>query len=67
MKEMDKEALKAILLKQFSSVYCDTCGSEGTEKHCEDCHRKAMNWSMSDMCAESLAEKIIRSVTGGLL
>ena len=49
--------IKEILLKQFSNVYCDTCGN--SEEQCDYCHRKSMLWSLSQNTATELAEKIM--------
>jgi hypothetical protein len=50
-----------ILLKEFTTVYCYTCAYEETEECCDECHRKNMNWSLSEKRALEL-EKMIREV-----
>lgn len=45
------------ICNELSSIYCDTC------KYCDDdcdyCHRKAMEWGISDDEAEVIANKAI--------
>ena len=53
-----KTQIKNILLKNFHSVYCDTCKNINTSE-CDYCHRKAMNWSLSQMEADRIAEDIL--------
>lgn len=54
-----KEEIKELLLNEFDSVYCYGCKGENDDSHCDDCHRKYMNWSMSEEYAEKLANKIV--------
>lgn len=51
-----KEEIINILISEFSSIYCDTCNG----KNCDDCHRKYINWSISNNFAEALAEEILK-------
>lgn len=51
-----KDEIIEILIKNFDSVYCDTCDG----KCCEDCHRKAINWSISNQFAEVIADEILK-------
>jgi len=50
-----KEQIKEILMSNFDSVYCNTCGNED----CDECHRKAMNWGISEKFAEKVANSIL--------
>ena len=52
-----KEEIVKLLMGEFASVYCDNC--VGNEEHCDECHRKAMNWSLSQSGATEVADKII--------
>ena len=56
--EMKEEIIK-ILMENFDSVYCDTCEYEDSSR-CDECHRKSMNWGISENCAEQIADKILR-------
>lgn len=56
---MGKEKIIEILKLYFSSVYCDTCNGELEADKCDYCHRKNMNWAISDGCAEEIASKIL--------
>ena len=69
---MRKEKIVEILKENFQSVYCGTCESEGDKldedgiSRCDDCHRKAMNWGISDDACSNLADKIIKAdIDGG--
>ena len=59
------ENLIALLKEQFSSVYCDTCKANEEDNYdaCCECHRKAMNWEISNYTAESVANKAIELLT----
>ena len=50
-------------VEEFNSVYCWNChGNDNAsvrEDLCEDCHRKNMNWSISRITAERIANKIV--------
>ena len=60
-----KTKIKNLLMKQFTDVYCDTCyGNENEYEHCEDCHRKNMEWCISHKTADNLAKEIINIING---
>ncbi len=59
MSNLNKQDIINILKKNFSSVYCDTCNAYLDADKCEWCHRKYMNWGISDESAEDIAEEII--------
>lgn len=59
-----EEKIKAILLKEFGSVYCHNCSHDGDDSPCDECSRKSMYWSLSEERAGELAQKIIE-VMGG--
>ena len=46
---------KEYLMSFFDSVYCDTCRNVDNESACDYCHRKSMNWAIS----ESAVDKIL--------
>ena len=56
---MKKENIIQILKESFDSVYCNSCKNDYNEDICDYCHRKAMEWSISDEYAERVANKII--------
>lgn len=56
---MSKDKIVEILKNEFRSVYCDSCKGEMDSDACDFCHRKYMNWSISDEYAEIVAEEII--------
>lgn len=66
--------IKKYLMNHFESVYCDTCEfwnlseKEAIEKYdyygCEWCHRKGMNYKLSENCAENLAIDIMNIING---
>jgi len=53
-----KEQIIKLLKDVFESVYCNTCEYEDSSR-CDECHRKAMNWGISDKCAEQIADIIL--------
>ena len=58
----NKEAISNLIYKAFYDIYCDNCRYDDTDNfyyHCEDCHRKAMNWSVARSACDDLAERII--------
>lgn len=60
--EKTKEAISNLIYEAFSNIYCDNCRYNDTDNfyyHCEDCHRKAMNWSVARSACDDLAERII--------
>lgn len=58
----DKQAVMDILLKEFRSVYCDTCEGNLEEDYCEGCHRKYMNWGLSKSAASGIADEVIETL-----
>lgn len=56
-----KEEIKELLLNEFDSIYCHGCKGNDDDSYCDDCHRKYMNWSMSEEYAERIANKILRN------
>lgn len=55
------EQITELLLEELTYIYCWNCeyNDKGDEyDNCEDCHRKYMNWSLSKITAENLANKI---------
>jgi hypothetical protein len=55
----NKEEIVNLLIKNFRSVYCDTCKDQDSGNHCDMCHRKSMNWEIHPAFAEELADKIL--------
>ncbi|MBP3851239.1 MAG: hypothetical protein J6D36_01710 [Erysipelotrichaceae bacterium] len=65
-KETKKE-LENFLKIQFDSVYCDTCSGRDKESgdedyYCDDCHRQAMNWSISDEAVQRIITTISKTL-----
>lgn len=58
---MSKDKIVEILKNTFKSVYCNSCKGEMDGDTCDFCHRKYMNWGISDEYAEIVAEEIIRA------
>ena len=54
-----KEQIIGLLKDTFESVYCDTCEHEDSGR-CDECHRKAMNWGISENFAKKVAEEILK-------
>lgn len=57
-----KEAISDLIYNTLDNIYCDNCRYEDMDNfyyHCEDCHRKAMNWSVARQVCDELAEEIV--------
>ena len=54
-----KEEIVNILLGDLCYVYCDNCAHKMTSSRCDECHRKYMNWELSESAAEEIADKIM--------
>ena len=53
------EKIVEMLKNNFCCVYCNSCAHDNTDDEvCEWCHRKYMNWTISDAEARMVAEKI---------
>lgn len=73
MNEREKQ-IKKYLMDYFDRVYCNTCEfsnlseEESIEKYgcygCEWCHRKSMNYKLSENCAENLVFNIMNIING---
>lgn len=60
--EKIKEAISNLIYKTFGNIYCDNCRYDDTDNFyylCEDCHRKAMNWSVARSTCDDLAGRIL--------
>ena len=58
---MNKEKIVQVLKNRFFSVYCDSCiaNINRNDDYCDLCHRKYMNWGISDEYAELVADEIM--------
>lgn len=57
-----KERISELLYQQLGGVYCDSCEYQDNEERCNGCHRKYMNWAISEEAANGLAEAIMEIV-----
>ena len=57
-KPMTVEHATEMLQDRFSSVYCHTCKMMEAGD-CDDCHRKAMYWGISEAEAKAVAKLIL--------
>lgn len=60
----DENQIVDILLNKLESVYCNNCSSNKLKSsdedcYCEECHRKNMNWSISEKTAKQIAKEIL--------
>ena len=62
---MEKGKIVNILMDEFSYVYCFNCNNNLDEDLCGDCHRKYMNWRLSESTAEEIADKILEVMRDG--
>lgn len=53
-----KAKLEEFLKTKFDSVYCDTCENVGNEDRCDYCHRRSMNWSISNETVQRIINEI---------
>ena len=56
-----KDVIVKILMESFSSVYCDTWKNDEIDNICENCHRKSINWGISESYAKSIASYIVNN------
>ena len=58
---MNREEIFQVLKNKFSDVYCDSCAvnADFSGDNCDFCHRKNMNWGISDEYAELVADEIM--------
>lgn len=47
------------LMGYLDSVYCDSCDAKDNGHKCDECHRKAMNWGISEDYAKIIADDIL--------
>ena len=61
---MNREEIVQVLKNKFSNVYCDSCAGNAdfSGDYCDFCHRKYMNWGISDEYAELVADEIMIGV-----
>lgn len=60
--EKAKETISNLIYDTFNYIYCDNCRYDDMDNnyyHCEECHRKAMNWSVARSVCDDLAERIM--------
>ncbi len=53
-----KSKIVSFLVKELNYVYCDSCANSSNEEYCEDCHRKSMQWSLSESTAHRITNQI---------
>lgn len=53
------EEIADIIKEKLNWIYCHNCNGNIEDK-CEECHRKYMNWGISDKCAKEIAENILK-------
>lgn len=60
-----KKKITKLLIDELSSIYCYNCKNDLNEDLCGDCHRKYMNWLLSESAAEEIADKILEVMRDG--
>jgi hypothetical protein len=55
---MTNKEISDYLIIFFNRVYCDSCKNKNNENVCDECHRKNMNWGLSEQVAIDIAEVI---------
>lgn len=56
--------VKELIFDRLDYVYCHNCRFCDDDTRCEDCHRRSMNWKISEDTAESLAKEIYEIIIG---
>ena len=56
------DTITRIIEDNVSYAYCDNCEYDMDDEHCDDCHRKYMNWKLSHDTAFEIADKIIKTL-----
>lgn len=51
-----REELAEFLRNELDSIYCYNCRNEGKEEPCDWCHRKYMQWQVSDAVIEKACD-----------
>lgn len=54
--------ISKILEDELCYVYCTNCKYDMDDDRCENCHRKYMNWELSEEEAIRIADKIIKAL-----
>lgn len=57
-----KKAISKLIFETLNYAYCDNCKFEDNDVFnfcCENCHRKAINWSVARHTCDDLAERIL--------
>lgn len=64
-----KKKFVSYLISELCYIYCHNCRGNEKDKvntdFCEDCHRKYINWELSQATAETIAEKAISFLKEG--
>ena len=60
-----KKKIAKLLMDELSSICCYNCKNNPNWDLCEDCHRKYMNWRLSEYTAEKIADKILEAMKDG--
>ena len=61
--ERIKSEIKDMLLSELAGVYCWNCEHESKDEvECEYCHRKYMNWKISQTTATEIADRIVKEI-----
>lgn len=58
----NKEKISKIIYDCLGYIYCNNCRNDGDEEVCQWCNRKAMEWEISEECAEEIADAIIKEI-----
>ena len=56
---LSEEKIAEYLMDTFSSVYCGSCSYQESGEGCDECHRKYMNWGLSEAKASKIAKYIL--------
>lgn len=59
-----QKAIDAVMLR-LNGIYCYNCNHNNKEDNpqCDDCHRKYMNWSISEFEAMRIVEEVVENIS----
>lgn len=56
-----QKKIDEILTKHFEYIYCHNCANYCTDE-CDYCHRKNMQWSISQECKDKVIQEIMEVI-----
>lgn len=57
-----EERISELLHGELHTVYCYNCEHKDIDSICEYCHRKSMEWALSEKAADEFANRIMEII-----